>query len=145
MPTHQEEVKPVQYARLWSDIPLKLSISDYDSNQAQDHARETVRSRFSKTMHFVENYLKNVVDKMWTFSDPEQNKLTFEVTNITQTFVFLSMFLTVSHSHSGCETGKTFDILWLLQLCGLVANNSHPSQHPGLHHRHSLVYFHHPP
>lgn len=41
--------------------------------------RDEVKEKFSQTMEFVENYLRDVVCQSFPFSDKEKNKLTFEV------------------------------------------------------------------
>ena len=41
--------------------------------------RDEIKERFSLTMEFVENYLRDVVCQNVPFSDKEKNKLTFEV------------------------------------------------------------------
>jgi len=45
--------------------------------------REENRLRFAGVITFVENYLQNISSNIWSFSDKEQNKLTFEVTKDT--------------------------------------------------------------
>lgn len=48
--------------------------------------RDEVKEKFSQTMEFVENYLRDVVCQSFPFSDKEKNKLTFEVCF----FIFIS-------------------------------------------------------
>ncbi|XP_060036772.1 inositol 1,4,5-trisphosphate receptor type 1 [Erinaceus europaeus] len=85
----QEQVTPVKYARLWSEIPSEIAIDDYDSSGA---SKDEIKERFAQTMDFVEEYLRDVVCQRFPFSDKEKNKLTFEVVNLARNLIYFGFY-----------------------------------------------------
>uniref|UniRef100_A0A4W5LLY1 Inositol 1,4,5-trisphosphate receptor n=1 Tax=Hucho hucho TaxID=62062 RepID=A0A4W5LLY1_9TELE len=77
----QEQVTPVKYARLWSEIPSKIAIGE-----------DEIKERFCLTMEFVENYLMSVVSQNIPFDDREKNKLTFEVVNLARNLIYFGFY-----------------------------------------------------
>uniref|UniRef100_H2YYU9 Inositol 1,4,5-trisphosphate receptor n=1 Tax=Ciona savignyi TaxID=51511 RepID=H2YYU9_CIOSA len=83
----QEQVIPVQYARLWSGIPNQININDYD-NDVGRHGFE----KFVPTMQFVEEYLNSFVNNAWIFKNKKENKLTFEVVNLARHLIYFGFY-----------------------------------------------------
>uniref|UniRef100_A0A8C5JV77 Inositol 1,4,5-trisphosphate receptor n=1 Tax=Jaculus jaculus TaxID=51337 RepID=A0A8C5JV77_JACJA len=86
----QEPVVPVRYARLWTEIPTKITIHEYDS--ITDSSRNDMKRKFALTMEFVEEYLKEVVNQPFPFGDKEKNKLTFEVVHLARNLVYFGFY-----------------------------------------------------
>ncbi|KAF4022699.1 hypothetical protein G4228_014783 [Cervus hanglu yarkandensis] len=86
----QESVVPVRYARLWTEIPTKITIHEYDS--ITDSSRNDMKRKFALTMEFVEEYLKEVVNQPFPFGDKEKNKLTFEVVHLARNLIYFGFY-----------------------------------------------------
>ncbi|XP_075754910.1 inositol 1,4,5-trisphosphate-gated calcium channel ITPR2 isoform X1 [Pelodiscus sinensis] len=86
----QESVVPVRYARLWTEIPTKITIHEYDS--FTDSSRNDMKRKFALTMEFVEDYLREVVNQPFPFGDKEKNKLTFEVVHLARNLIYFGFY-----------------------------------------------------
>eukprot|EP00062_Callorhinchus_milii_P022695 gi/632980746/ref/XP_007907206.1/ PREDICTED: inositol 1,4,5-trisphosphate receptor type 2 isoform X2 [Callorhinchus milii] len=86
----QESVTPVKYARLWTEIPTKITIHEYDL--LTDTSRDDKKNKFALTVEFVEDYLKDVVTQLFPFGDKEKNKLTFEVVNLARNLIYFGFY-----------------------------------------------------
>ncbi|KAM7396527.1 hypothetical protein PAMP_019561 [Pampus punctatissimus] len=87
----QEAVVPVRYARLWTEIPSKITIHEFEY-ESTDTSREEMKRKFAPTMEFVEEYLKDVVSQPFPFGDKDKNELTLEVVNLARNLVYFGFY-----------------------------------------------------
>ncbi|XP_038857354.1 inositol 1,4,5-trisphosphate receptor type 2 [Salvelinus namaycush] len=87
----QEAVVAVRYARLWTEIPSKITIHEYEY-EFTDTSREEMKRKFAPTMEFVEEYLKDVVSQPFPFGDEEKNELTLEVVHLACNLVYFGFY-----------------------------------------------------
>ncbi|XP_042563423.1 inositol 1,4,5-trisphosphate receptor type 2 isoform X3 [Clupea harengus] len=87
----QEAVVPVRYARLWTEIPSKITIHEYEY-EFRDISREEMKRKFAPTMEFVEEYLRDVVSQAYPFGDEDKNELTLEVVNLARHLVYFGFY-----------------------------------------------------
>uniref|UniRef100_A0A4W6EAF5 Inositol 1,4,5-trisphosphate receptor n=1 Tax=Lates calcarifer TaxID=8187 RepID=A0A4W6EAF5_LATCA len=87
----QESVVPVRYARLWTEIPSKITIHEFEY-ESTDTSREEMKRKFAPTMEFVEEYLKDVVSQHFPFGEKDKNELTLEVVNLARNLVYFGFY-----------------------------------------------------
>ncbi|MGH0152383.1 UNVERIFIED_CONTAM: hypothetical protein FKN15_049538 [Acipenser sinensis] len=64
----------------------------YYSYDNSGTSKDEINERFSQTMEFVEEYLRDVVCQNIPFSDKEKNKLTFEVVNLARNLIYFGFY-----------------------------------------------------
>uniref|UniRef100_A0A672IVK8 Inositol 1,4,5-trisphosphate receptor n=1 Tax=Salarias fasciatus TaxID=181472 RepID=A0A672IVK8_SALFA len=72
-----------------------LSFVFFVSSRSYDNdgtSKDEIKERFSQTMEFVENYLRDVVCQSFPFADKEKNKLTFEVVNLARNLIYFGFY-----------------------------------------------------
>uniref|UniRef100_A0A8C4I7X7 Inositol 1,4,5-trisphosphate receptor n=1 Tax=Dicentrarchus labrax TaxID=13489 RepID=A0A8C4I7X7_DICLA len=87
----QEAVVPVRYARLWTEIPSKITIHEFEY-ESTDTSRDEMKRKFAPTMEFVEEYLRDVVSQPSPFGDKDKNELTLEVVNLARNLVYFGFY-----------------------------------------------------
>ncbi|XP_055365370.1 inositol 1,4,5-trisphosphate receptor type 2 isoform X2 [Betta splendens] len=87
----QEAVVPVRYARLWTEIPSKITVTEFEY-ESTDTSREEMKRKFAPTMDFVEEYLNDVVNQPYPFGDSDKNELTLEVVNLARNLVYFGFY-----------------------------------------------------
>ncbi|XP_035763053.1 inositol 1,4,5-trisphosphate receptor type 2 [Neolamprologus brichardi] len=87
----QESVVPVRYARLWTEIPSKININEFEY-ESTDSSTEEMKKKFAPTMEFVEEYLKDVLNQAHPFEEKAKNELTLEVVNLARNLVYFGFY-----------------------------------------------------
>ncbi|XP_061891578.1 inositol 1,4,5-trisphosphate receptor type 2 isoform X1 [Entelurus aequoreus] len=87
----QEAVVPVRYARLWNEIPYKITVYQFEY-ESSDSSRNDMKRKFAPTMVFVEDYLKDVVSQPDPFWEKDKNELTLEVVNLARNLVYFGFY-----------------------------------------------------
>eukprot|EP00055_Hartaetosiga_balthica_P018162 m.129598 g.129598 ORF g.129598 m.129598 type:complete len:2620 (+) comp9461_c1_seq6:133-7992(+) len=86
----QETVTPINFARLWKDIPSQMSVHSYTY---RSEAHESNSVQFRSTMQFVAQYLSVLeTDGGEAFGNLERNKLTLEVVTLARYMIYFGFY-----------------------------------------------------
>ncbi|XP_015786315.1 inositol 1,4,5-trisphosphate receptor type 1-like isoform X2 [Tetranychus urticae] len=86
-------IQPIEYARVWADIPTPEEFDSYDIVEAKlkvgaDGARKETQNALANTINFVENYLKMVGQGNKDYI----NNLTLEVMKLVRNLMLFGFF-----------------------------------------------------
>uniref|UniRef100_A0A8C5HCT9 Inositol 1,4,5-trisphosphate receptor n=1 Tax=Gouania willdenowi TaxID=441366 RepID=A0A8C5HCT9_GOUWI len=87
-----DEDLPYDLRASFCRMMLHMHVDQHEHISQTDFKIYDIKERFSQTMEFVENYLRDVVCQSFPFADKEKNKLTFEVVNLARNLIYFGFY-----------------------------------------------------